>query len=676
MEEQNVLDKTKGRRNKKMEKSLEKLIVKKMVILVTIALSLLGAVSCFLTYISTNQLLKRTVGETASITADSISYQLDASKNVVSEIGSLARFSNPDVSKEDKQALIEQKRNTYSAREAGILDVNGVDIFTGEDFGSFGFFARSMAGETCVSSPVVNADRTEAKIYISAPLWQDGMPGTKVAGVVYLVPEEDYLDKIVAAVNVSANGYAYMLDGAGTTIAHKDHQSVLLEENTAEDAKTNSKLKKIAAIEQKMTAGESGFAFYAYGGTIKLMAYAPIAGTDGWSVGVNAPKKDFMGTVYLAIVLSLIMLIGSVVVDAIIIKNLAAGISKPIQICADRLRLLAEGDLRSEIPDMEREDEIGILIHSTKTIAERLQQIIGDMAYVLGNMGQGNFNVDSMETASYIGDFEPLLTSQREISAKLNEALRGIQETAGQVTLGSAQLAEGAQTLACGATDQASSVEEILATVNEVTDKVVKNAKDAGATSESARKMEEETKASTAQMEQMMEAMSRISEKSAQIGNIIASIEDIASQTNLLSLNASIEAARAGEAGRGFAVVAGEIGQLANQSAAAVDETRKLIEDTLKEVQNGDAIAKDTAVTLDKLIAGLQTIIADIETVGSECEQQAEMMQQLNMGIEQISNVVESNSAAAQETSATSEELSAQATAMNELVERFQLKED
>ena len=467
-----------------------------------------------------------------------------------------------------------------------------------------------------------------------------------------------------------------MLDGAGTTIAHKDHQSVLLEENTAEDAKTNNKLKKIAAIEQKMTAGESGFAFYAYGGTIKLMAYAPIAGTDGWSVGVNAPKNDFMGTVYLAIVLSLIMLIGSVVVDAIIIKNLAAGISKPIQICADRLSLLAEGDLSSEIPDMERKDEIGILIHSTRTIVERLQQIIGDMAYVLGNMGQGNFNVDSMETASYIGDFEPLLTSQREISAKLNEALRGIQETAGQVTLGSAQLAEGAQTLACGATDQASSVEEILATVNEVTDKVVKNAKDAGATSESARKMEEETKASTAQMEQMMEAMSRISEKSAQIGNIIASIEDIASQTNLLSLNASIEAARAGEAGRGFAVVAGEIGQLANQSAAAVDETRKLIEDTLKEVQNGDAIAKDTAVTLDKLIAGLQTIIADIETVGSECEQQAEMMQQLNMGIEQISNVVESNSAAAQETSATSEELSAQATAMNELVERFQLKED
>lgn len=316
-----------------------------------------------------------------------------------------------------------------------------------------------------------------------------------------------------------------------------------------------------------------------------------------------------------------------------------------------------------------------MLVKCTEIIVTGLKEIIGDTSYILENMGNGNFDIDSEHPEVYEGDFAPMLASERAIIDQMNKTIRGIQDTADQVSLGSTQLAEGAQTLAAGATDQASSVEEILATVNEVTDKVMKNADDAAKTSSNAKAMEGEARESTQQMQQMMDAMHRISEKSAQIGNIIASIEDIASQTNLLSLNASIEAARAGEAGKGFAVVASEIGQLATQSAAAVEETRKLIEATLQEVESGGVIAKNTADTLDTLINGLSDIISGIEAVGMQCEQQSEMMQQLNTGIEQISGVVESNSAAAEETSATSEELSAEAVAMNDLVAQFKLKD-
>lgn len=642
--------------------------------LVLITLGGLGLVSCILNYTSTNATLKQTMQATVDITANGIEYRIASSKNVVAEIGTSSQLSDRMITLEDKQKIMDQRKETYDAEETGILDTDGINIFTQEDMSSCEFYKRSMAGETYVSSPMLTEDGSRTRIYVSAPLWKEGQTGTEVEGVVYIVPKEDYLDSVVGDVNVSKNGYAYMLDANGTTIAHKDHSHVLAMENTIEDSKADKSLKKIAAIEQRMVAGEQGFASYHYGGVSKIMAFAPIKGTDGWSVGVNAPKNDFMSSTYFGIFFTVLWMTVSVAIGIAIIKVLAGSIGDAVKQCAARLDLLAQGDLQSPVPEIDRNDEIGTLVESTKSITHGLKEVIGDITYVLGNMSEGNFNIDTKNDAVYIGDYATLLTSQRAIIAQLNEALRAIQDTAKQVSLGSSQLAEGAQTLATGATDQASGIEEVLATVNEVTEKVVRNAEGAAATSDNARRMGKETRESTAQMQQMMDAMGRISAKSAQISHIIGSIEDIANQTNLLSLNASIEAARAGEAGRGFAVVAGEIGQLANQSAKAVDETRALIEDTLKEVESGNVIAKDTAETLTKLVEGLEKIVVDIEAVGVECEQQSDMMQQLNVEIEQISNVVESNSAAAEETSATSEELSAEAVAMNNLTEHFQLK--
>jgi len=610
------------------------------------------------------------------ITAERVEQQLRAASNVAYELGSIARMSNPEVSLEDKKTIIDQKVNTYGYSRGDLLDMSGVSVFDGLSYAEQKFFQKASQGETYITAPALNSKNGKTEVIIAAPLWENGIPNGKVCGVVYLVPDEMALDNIVAQIKVSRHGSAYMLDSEGYTIAHANHDAVVNRENTGLDAQSNFSLRKLASIEAKMAAGETGFETYWYGGKNKFLAYAPVGGTDGWSVGVNAPVSDFMAATVISIIVTIFMICGGLLVAIRIVQRIADFIAGPIQQCSTRIELLAEGDLHTEIPVVNREDETGMLATATGKIVNSMNDIIQDITYLLNEMSQGNFNIHTRAEKSYIGDFSQIIVSIQEISSKLSEAMAQIREAAEQVSLGAAQLAEGAQSLAEGATDQASSVEELSATVTDVTEQVIQNAESAMQAGKNAQAMKVEVEDSIGQMSKMTEAMNRISDTSKQIGNIIQSIEDIAKQTNLLSLNAAIEAARAGEAGKGFAVVADEISGLANQSAQAVVNTRKLIESSLDEVARGSNVAETTAEAIARVAADLRQMVEITQSAGEESMRQADEMRQLDAGIEQISSVVQSNSATAEETSATSEELSAQASTLNQLVEKFRLKEE
>ena len=425
-----------------------------------------------------------------------------------------------------------------------------------------------------------------------------------------------------------------------------------------------------------MIAGETGFGTYRYGGVKKVMAFTSIENSNDWSIAITAPTSDFNGETIAGIIITILIVIISIGVAVFMVRRLADNIGTPIHLCAKRLVALAKGDLHTEVPEISSRDETLVLANATQNIVTDMRTIIEDVDYILGEMSDNNFGVHSKAREYYVGDFKGILEAVRGIKYSLADTINHIKESSDQVGLGSTQLADGAQSMAEGATDQAASVQELLATVNDVAEQVRRNTENALTTNQKAMGIGEQANASSAYIQEMTKAMGKISEASQQIANIIQTIEEIADQTNLLSLNASIEAARAGEAGRGFAVVAGEIGHLANQCTDAVEDTRKLIQAALHEVESGNQIANETANVLQNVIEGIEEIVKAVEAVAESCNEQNNSMQQVNEAIEIISEVVQTNSASAEQTSATSEELSAQAVELNDMIGRFRLSDE
>lgn len=372
--------------------------------------------------------------------------------------------------------------------------------------------------------------------------------------------------------------------------------------------------------------------------------------------------------------------IGVIIVFSILIamklgKKISNSIDGPVQALQERLKTFAEGDLDSPFPKTEVEDEIAIMIGEASSMAENLNIIIEDAKYLLGEMANGNYAIKTRAEEKYVGDFQELLLAMRKMNRQMDATLHEVNDAAKEVSAGADNLSESAQALAEGATDQAGAVEELTATIATIAQGAQGTAGDLEKTYRQANIYANEAERSRREMEDLVKAMERINETSKKIENIIADIEDIASQTNLLSLNAAIEAARAGEAGRGFAVVADQIGKLAEQSAHSAVETRQLIEDSVREVDEGNKAAMMAASALEEVVNGMKEIANSSKELSKTSGEQASAMKEAESGIGQISDVVQANSAAAEETSATSEQLYAQAIALNELVGKFKLRD-
>ena len=357
-------------------------------------------------------------------------------------------------------------------------------------------------------------------------------------------------------------------------------------------------------------------------------------------------------------------------------RGIATGIAEPLIQLAGRLEKFSQGDLNSPFPDVNTGDEVSEMVTSAREMSESLQFVIADMEYILDKMANADFTVSSKDSSKYVGEFRQLFESMRDLKYRIAETMHSIEESSVQVTEGSGHLAETAVSLAEGATEQAGAVEELQATITTIADAAEKAAASAKEAYYQSQKYADVADESSADMKEMVEAMNRISEASKKIGNIISEIESIASQTNLLSLNASIEAARAGEAGRGFSVVADQIRQLAEQSSKSAVDTRALIEGTMQEVENGNKVAERAVASIETVVDGIRTVATSSKDVSVIAENQSATMKEAEIGVNQISDVIQTNAALAEESSATSEELSAQASTLDSLIAKFSLPSD
>ncbi len=377
---------------------------------------------------------------------------------------------------------------------------------------------------------------------------------------------------------------------------------------------------------------------------------------------------------FVLIALIIIAIITAIIISARIAKKIARGIEKPLKALGERFKTFAQGDFDSPFPTVDSKDEIADMINEVLNMAGRLQNIINDTNLVLNEMAQGNFVVHIQHEELYVGKFEHMLASIKALIEQMTDMLTNIHQVAAQVSMGSDNLSEAAQVLAEGSTDQAASVEEMQATITTISDGIQSTASQLKEAYLNAKKYSELAETSSSDMAALMESMSRISVSTQQIAHIISDIEDIASQTNLLSLNASIEAARAGEAGKGFAVVADQIRTLAEQSAKSAVDSRSLLENVLHEVADGNTITQHTSESLKDVVDGVENIASTSKDLSDISADQSVAMNQATEGINRISEIVQSNAATAQETSATSQELTAEATCMADLVSKFNVK--
>lgn len=397
------------------------------------------------------------------------------------------------------------------------------------------------------------------------------------------------------------------------------------------------------------------------------------AQTDETIRSINARKgrqQAIMKVIQIILVCLLIVSFGYIIWQIFrIIKFATTELLEPIKKVSDQMAALADGDFREPLDLKEDDSEVGSMVSAIAFMKQNLLHMIEEISQVLESMGNGNYNVQLEQ--NYVGEFIKIKDSLNIIISKMRETLTTLKEVSVQIDSGSEQLAYAAEDLAEGSTDQAGQVSELVHVFEDMTQTMENNVKKAQQSVDIASKAGVTLSHGNAKMQELKTAIGEISRCSEQIGTIIGTIEDIASQTNLLSLNAAIEAARAGEAGKGFAVVAEQVKSLAEESGKAAGKTTKLIETAIAAVDSGITIADEAAANMDEVMVGASAATETMSQIAVMLQNDVEHMRKVRTNLQQVSAVVDNNSATSQETAAVSEEQKAQVEAMVDLMEKF-----
>ncbi len=650
-------------------KSIRKKITVSLMATVLTALIAVGASSIVLNYKSTIATVDQMMRQTAVLAADRIEQELSAYKNVAMDTGRISQLSNYLTPLDEKQAIIDERIRLHGFQRGNVIGADGFSIFDGKDYSDREYVKQAMRGNVYVSEPLISKITGELSIMVAAPLYSSS---GEIAGVVYFVPPETFLNDIVSSIQISQSCRSYMINKSGDTIADISLDTITTQ-NIEREAQDDKSLKELADIHAEMRQGKNGFGSFKSEDGARFTAYAPVGGTDGWSVAVTSLQIDYLSNTYFGMLLNVAVIVASILASIVVALKLSTNISVPMRACAQRMKLLVKGDLESPVPQTTGQDETAELIHSTEALVTGLNTIIRDIDYLLNEMAKQNFDVRSSHRDAYVGGYYSILNSMLTLKVELSNTIRQMDASASQVSSASGQVSMGAQTLSQGSMEQASAVQQLAATISDISTTAKTTAAAAAEAGQYVNQAGTQLGISMEYVQDLNTAMEKISGSSQKIGKIISTIEDIAFQTNILALNAAVEAARAGTAGKGFAVVADEVRNLASKSDEAAKATKDLIEDSIAAVTEGGQAVHKVTESLGKTSSIAGNVTTQMDIVVKAVEEQTSAINQVTEGVDQISAVVQTNSATAQESAAASEELSAEADSLKQLVDRFTL---
>lgn len=610
--------------------------------------------------------LRLTMKQVAINGANNLSKEISVYTLCMNGISDSPYFANPEANREEIVARLQSKIETYWAFTS-FVDLQGNDYMTGENQSGEEFFTRALQEDaTYVSSPAVTNDGIYVTFSVAARY------NGEVIGVFYMMSDYEYLHGIVNRTSVGETGKTYVITTGNAVVFDENIESALKTSASSHLNKSSSEL----SLEAKAmnSNGITGFGNIWDDDGLRVAGYTPVEGTDGWILITTARSTEFLANFNLIVGFGVGISFVLTVLFLFLNLRFTKKFTTPLVECVDRISALSKGDIFSPVPDVTTNDESALLALSTEAITVSISKVLKDQEALLSAMSNGDLTVETQHPEAYIGDFAPLLVSLNNIKQRLKLTLTDISRSSEQVNSAANVVSMSATNLAEDTSRQELSTSELARAFDIISKEVVESTQRATEISDGIHRTGDEVKTGQAQLEELVVAMDEIADSARKIEDIIKGIEDIAFQTNILSLNASVEAARAGTSGRGFAVVADEVRNLSIRSEKHVAATAGLVDLTIKAIESGTNIANNTAENMKNIVLEVENAIHGTEEITKAMEIQTKAIETIANNLDEMSKVISNTSATSEESAATSEQLSAFADSLHIMIEQFKLK--
>ncbi|WP_312635358.1 methyl-accepting chemotaxis protein [Oscillibacter sp.] len=668
-------------------KGLKKLVLKILIFVgvpVIVSFVVVNIITLRLTQTSVDRLTQNELTATSLSAAHEIEGFFNTYLNKMEQLSASAElqdfFQNlkPETNisqAEDYESVMRTLVSTYNADTESTAAVWVADIDSSQMAQSDGYLSDSSfivterpwykmistADKAIMTEPFEDSVTKSQIVSAIAPVYAPD--GSELIGVVGIDFTLEALSQTIGSYKLGKEGFYILATSSGQLIYHPSAEYINLNVSQTDMSEN---------IKNALLSKEQGSVKFTSHGVLAHGYVSPV-GDTGWVVATGLPDAEYYQEYSVIRNAMLTIFIIAAAVISLLIIFVARKIAAPIRKLTDAANQIADGklDISAEVTTRDETGQMAIAINRTVVQLNKYINYIKEITHALETIAQGDLRIHLEQ--DYAGEFSVIKQALLNISVSLSNTLSHINNAANQVNAGAGQVSDAAQALASGATEQAATIEELTASISGVSEQAEQNITNVQKSVNYVEQAERDLAEGNNQMKNLNVSMREISETSQEISKITKLVEDIAFQTNILSLNAAVEAARAGSAGKGFAVVADEVRNLAGKSAEAAKQTAALIEKSVVTVSNGEKIAADTSIRLIEASKKAELAVQSIREIEAATSEQAASIGQINEGLSQVSAVVQTNAATAEESSASSEELAAQAQTLQHEVSKFRL---